>query len=280
MAVVDEDRSRGRAPAPHLHRRVGDGHGRGERWSSIAANLSCMAGVRRTSGLQPGRHGPVDTHAVRPIERPRLGHAQAVLRPGHPRLGTGEPGVDELEQVPGHARREADEGRGAATEPESPAPLPPNHRDRTPPLSPVHPAAAPGQRPLRGRALASQRERITMPSPVEEPENGPRTCAAAVDEAGPAPPLSRPTAWEPAGPSSGSVPSQHERRRRREPGQGQDHQQVPRLRLYCAGVVRTRPRPAVEGRLGAAGRRLRHELGRRSQGGQAAGRHRRRRSRG
>ena len=71
-------------------------------------------------------------------------------------------------------------------------------------------------------------------------------------------------------------PAPHERRRRREPGQGQDHQQVPGLRLHRAGLLRPRARPAGQGRQRAAGRRLRHGLGGGRQGLQAPLRHRRR----
>ncbi len=52
-----------------------------------------------------------------------------------------------------------------------------------------------------------------------------------------------------------------ESRRRRIAGQSQDHQQVSGARLSRAGLVRPCARPAVQGRLGAAGERLRHELG-------------------
>ncbi len=65
------------------------------------------------------------------------------------------------------------------------------------------------------------------------------------------------------------------RRRRRKPGQGQDHQQIPRPGLHGPGQLRTRARPAVQGWIGEARRGLRHGLGGRRQGPEAAERDRR-----
>ena len=57
----------------------------------------------------------------------------------------------------------------------------------------------------------------------------------------------------------------HEHRHRRIGRQGQDHQQVPGLRLQGPRELRPRARPAVQGRLGRARQGFRHALGRRRQ---------------
>ena len=59
----------------------------------------------------------------------------------------------------------------------------------------------------------------------------------------------------------------HERRHRGIGRQGQNHQQVPGLRLQGHPQLRPCPGSAVQGRLGRAGQRLRDALGRRRQVG-------------
>ena len=69
-----------------------------------------------------------------------------------------------------------------------------------------------------------------------------------------------------------------ERRRRRIAYQGVNHRQVPGAGLHGRGLLRPRARPPAQGRLGAAGRCLRHELDRRRRCRETHQRHRQGRS--